>query len=72
MSYTTDTTLIVTSDVITTKTIKSIISGMYAKVVKFVQDGDCGWAKVQEFDGESKWVFVATTDAAHLMTGGSI
>jgi len=69
MKYTNETPMIVTTDSINSKTIKGIIAGMYGKVVKFVQDGNCGWARVQEFDGSSKWVFVATVDAAQMMTG---
>lgn len=69
MKYTDETTMIITTDTINSKTIKVIIAGMYSKVVRFVQDGNCGWARVQEFDGSSKWVFVATAEAAQVMTG---
>lgn len=71
VKYTDKTPMIITTDTINSKTVKGIIAGMYSKVIRFVQDGNCGWARVQEFDGSSKWVFVATTEAAQMMTGAS-
>jgi len=70
MTYTNETPLIITTDTISSKTIKSIVSGMgYAKVVTFVQDGECGWVRLEDFDGSREWQFVATLEAAKIMTG---
>lgn len=70
MTYTNETPLIITTNTISGKTIKSIVNGMgYAKVVKFVQDGTCGWVRLEDFDGGREWQFVATLEAAKLLTG---
>lgn len=69
MKYTDETPMIITTEAINGKSVKGMIVGMYSKIVKFVQDGNCGWARVQEFDGSTKWVFVATIEVAQLMTG---
>lgn len=70
MTYTNETPLIITTETISGKTIKSIVNGMgYARVVKFVQDGDCGWVRLEDFDGTREWHFVATLPAARIMTG---
>ena len=70
MKYTEDTTLVITSQAISRTTIKDITKEMYYKVLKFVQDGDCGFALVEEYDNTRKWIFVATPEAAQLLTGG--
>jgi hypothetical protein len=69
MTITEATNLIITSETINATTIKSIVSGMYAKVISFNQDGDCGWVKVQDFDGSRAWMYVATAEAAKLIVG---
>lgn len=70
MTYTDQTPLIITTAKISSRTIKSIVNGMgYARVVRFVQDGDCGWVRLEDFDGSREWQFVATLGAAKLMTG---
>lgn len=69
--YTNETPMIITTNTISSKTIKNIVNGMgYEKVVKFVQDGDCGFVQLQDYDGSREWQFVATLDAARIMTGG--
>jgi hypothetical protein len=69
MTITEDTNLIITSQAINRATISGIIAGMYAKVVTFSQDGDCGWVKVEDFDGSRAWMYVATAEAAKLIVG---
>lgn len=70
MTYTNETPLIITTDTISSRTIRSIVNGMgYEKVVKFVQDGDCGFVQLQDYDGSREWHFVATLEAATLMVG---
>jgi TusA-related sulfurtransferase len=70
MSYTNETSLIITTDTISSKTIKQIVNGMgYAKVVKFVQDGECGWVRLEGYDGSRVWQYVATMEAATMITG---
>lgn len=68
--YTSDMSLIITTSTIDRRTIGQIVNGMgYERVAKFVQDGDCGFVQLQDFDGTREWYFVATTDAAHIITG---
>lgn len=69
MTITSDTNLIITSQTISSATIKSIVSGMYAKVIRFNQDGDCGWVRIEDFDGSRSWAYVATAHAAKLIVG---
>ena len=70
MTYTNDTPLIITTEPISKRTIASIVNGMgYERVVRFVQDGDCGFVQLQDFDGSRTWQFVATFAAAALIIG---
>jgi len=63
--YTIEMPIIITNAIVSKRTIKSIVNGMGVKVAEFVQDGDCGFVLTD--DGE--WSFVATMEAAKLMTG---
>lgn len=68
-----DDNIIITTEAISRKTIKSIVNGMgYERVVRFVQDGDCGSVVLQEYDGSRVMFLVLTLEAAKLYVGATL
>jgi hypothetical protein len=70
MKYAEETNIIITTHNISKSTILFIVEGMgYAKITRFVQDGDCGWVRMEDYDGIRSWHYVVTLEAAQLLTG---